>query len=54
MTIYYPERHLFDVIGLVTPRVPNPNQIINELVGFFNTFLPDMRSLGYANSVSTP
>lgn len=31
----------------VTPDLPNPNQIINELVGFFNTFLSDMRSLGY-------
>ena len=35
----------------VSLSIPNTNQIINELIDFFNTFLPDMRSLGYAYTV---
>lgn len=35
----------------VTLSIPNPNQIINDLIDLFNSFMPDMRRFGYAYSV---
>ena len=34
----------------VTQTLPQPNQVINDLVNLFNTFLPDMKSLGLIHS----
>ncbi len=43
---------IFDRIGavFVTLRLPQPNQIISDLVDLFNTFLPDLRSHGLIRS----